>query len=208
MSAYLTRISIRSMPLSSESYEFFSELTSLLPALECPKSESEFIRGFCDCWWQQVRFCWQFQNSQRSPESWSALRCRPFTSFVFVRTLVWYLNQPASFPFERDFFHSPFNRFKMSLRARRWPRPWFFFANVLYTTGRTPRLLCRENPRSIIQSVALSLGCPFKLFRVPIWHVFSLSLWCPRFWSAKRGDASWCLIRRFFFSLGDLLVER
>ena len=106
------------------------------------------------------------------------------------------------------FSHSPFNRFKMSLRARRWPRPWFFFANVLYTTGRTPRLLCRESPRSIIQSVALSLGCPFKFFRVPIWHVFSSSLWCPRFWSAKRGDTSWCLIRRFFFSLGELLVER
>ena len=88
---------------SSESYEFFSELSSLLPALECPKSEPEFIRGFCDCWWQQVRFCRQFQNSQRSPESWSALCCRPFTSFVFGQTVVWHVIQPVSFPLGRDF---------------------------------------------------------------------------------------------------------
>ena len=172
---------------SSESYEFFSELSSLLPALECPKSEPEFIRGFCDCWWQQVRFCRQFQNSQRSPESWSALCCRPFTSFVFGQTVVWHVIQPVSFPLGRDFLSLILKTGSRCLSELDTdPSPYFSFANVLYTTGRTSRLLCWENSCFTIQSNALSLGCRSKDWEKAFMHHI-------RVWDRPRAfPKQWC----------------
>ena len=135
---------------SSVPYEVFSELSGLLPALECPKSKPEFICGFCDYWRQQVRFCWQFQNRQRSPEGWSALCRRSFAPFVFGWTASSHLKKTGSAPLGRGFDSLPSLQGSMSFK-RRWLTinvPGFSLTNVLCITHKKPLLLRWENPHS------------------------------------------------------------
>ena len=42
-----------------EKNELFQKITSLLLTLDRQKSKCRSLRGFCNTWWQGVRFCWQ-----------------------------------------------------------------------------------------------------------------------------------------------------